>query len=98
MNIFKYNKVINEIREKYHPTCSDNCLWKPYIFKANIYRMPYPLRKVNELCSKCNKTKKSEYRHQLCHKCAEIYDDEFDYFHKSCSLHFDFKFTKKFDF
>jgi len=86
--ILKYNKVVNEIKERYHPTCCENCLWKPYIFKGKIYRMPYMLRKVKESCSKCNKRKKSEYIHKLCHICAELYDDEFNYFHRDCLRHF----------
>ena len=83
--ILNYNKVVNELTEKYHPTCCVNCAWKPFIIKGKIYRMPVIVRRVKEMCSKCNRRRKSEYIHELCDICSEIYNsDEFYYFHKNC--------------
>ena len=84
--ILNYNKVVNELKKQYHPTCCENCIWKPCIIKGKLKRIPILLRRVKEICSKCNILRKSEYRHELCDICAEIYNElEFNYFHKNCS-------------
>ncbi len=31
--ILNYNKVVNELKKQYHPTCCENCIWKPCIIK-----------------------------------------------------------------
>ena len=83
--IINYNRVVDQLKKRYHPTCGENCLWKPYIIHGKIYRMMYGMRRIGELCSKCNKIRKSEYRHNFCDACAEFYDDEFQYFHRDCA-------------
>ena len=84
-NFINYNKVVNELKKQYHPTCCENCILRPFIIKGKLFRIPILLRRVKEMCSKCRIRRKSEYRHELCDICAEVYNElEFNYFHKNC--------------
>lgn len=84
-NFINYNKVVNELKKQYHPTCCKNCIWRPFIIKGKLFRILILLRRVKEMCSKCGIRRKSEYIHELCDICAEVYNElEFNYFHKNC--------------
>ena len=85
--LLNYKKVINQLKENFHPSCSsNNCLWsfKKNIYNGEILQKPVLIRTINRLCNKCFENAVSEHDHNLCHKCCNIYDKEYIYHHKNC--------------
>jgi hypothetical protein len=79
-----YNKVIRELESYCHPTCSYNCRWKMFFHEGHFKRQNELIRQTHRLCQYCSNCV-SEYSHDLCHKCAKVYNTiEFEYHHKHC--------------